>query len=84
MRQIAEREESSVRLLTLELSEDEVEVLSASLSHLLAHSNDDTLEYLCRAYRDEIEGIRDDFTELLNVPFLLPQRIQMPQLVAAD
>ena len=65
---ISEREETNVRLLTLEVSEDELAVLVACLNYALDHCSDETLERVCGAYRDEVEGIRDDLTELLGVP----------------
>jgi hypothetical protein len=67
-RQITEREETGVRLLTIEVSEDELELFVASLNHILDHCDDKTLELTCGAYRDEIEGIRDDLAQLLAVP----------------
>lgn len=63
---MSEMEETSVRLLTIQVSEDELAVLLASLGYLLGHSDDATLERVCGAYRDEVEGIRDDLIELLD------------------
>lgn len=77
MKPIYEKEESSVRLLTVEVSEDEVAVLTACLNHVLAHSDDETVDRVCGAYRDEVEGIRDDLAQLLNVPFRLLPKFQL-------
>lgn len=63
---ISEMEETSVRLLTIQVCEDELAVLLAALNYLLDHSDDMTLERVCGAYRDEVEGIRDDVIELLD------------------
>ncbi len=62
---ISEMEETSVRLLTIQASEDELAVPLAALNYLLDHSDDATLERVCGAYRDEVEGIRDDLMDLL-------------------
>ncbi len=57
---IAEREESSVRLLKLELSEDELAVLLGALNYVLDHVEDSALLRITGGERDEIEAIRDD------------------------
>ncbi|MGB0388332.1 MAG: hypothetical protein ACPGWR_26230 [Ardenticatenaceae bacterium] len=77
MKAIHEKEESSVRLLTIEVSEDEVAVLTGSLNHFLAHSDDETVDRVCGAYRDEVEGIRDDLAQLLNVTFRVLPKFQL-------
>ena len=64
---IAEREIASVRLLTLEVSEDELHVFVACLDYMLDHFDDEMLDHICGAYRDEIEGIRDDLIRLLDI-----------------
>lgn len=80
---ISEREESSVRLLRLEITEDEIAVLVASLDHILDECDDETIENACGAYRDEVEGIRDDLVHILD---LETKRTSSPeiQLVPAD
>jgi len=65
--QISEREETNVRLLTVEIPEDELAVLVACLNYVLDHRDDETLERVCGAYRDEVEGMRDDLTQLIGV-----------------
>lgn len=67
VKKIGEQVESSVRLLTLELSEDELAVLLASVEYLLDHADDATLEAIAGAEQDEIEGIRDDIAQLLAI-----------------
>ncbi len=57
---IAEREESSVRLLKLKLSEDELAVLLGALNYVLDHVEDSALLRITGGERDEIEAIRDD------------------------
>lgn len=84
MKHILSKEESSVRLLTVELSEDEMGVLTACLNHALQHFDDEMLDRVCGAYRDEVEGIHDDLYQALNVPFLAQKESQRERLVAAD
>ena len=67
MKKIGEQVESSVRLLTLELSEDELAVLLASLEYFLDHADEAALKAITGAERDEIEGIRDDMAQLLAI-----------------
>ena len=83
MKQVAEKEESNVRLLTLEASEDELVVLSACVDHVLQNSDDDTLERVYGAYRDELEGIRDDLAQVLSAS-IQAFEIPMLQFAAAD
>ena len=59
---VAEKEESGVRLLTLELSEDELIVLLGSLDYMLQHVDDQVLMRLTGGARDEVEAIRDDLS----------------------
>ncbi len=84
MKHILSREESSVRLLTVELSEDEMGVLTACLNHALQHFDDEMLDHVCGAYRDEVEGIHDDLYQALNIPFLVQNEPQKQRLAAAD
>ena len=65
--QISERQETGVRLLALEVSEDELAVFVACLNYVLEQGDDETLDRVCGAYRDEIEGIRDDLIQLLDI-----------------
>jgi hypothetical protein len=62
---LKEQEESSVRLLDLQISEDEVTVIVAALKHLLENYRAPALERICGALRDEIEGIVEDLDEVL-------------------
>ena len=64
---ISERIVSSVRLLTVELSEDELGVYVTCLDYLLNHCDDEALERICGALRDEVEGMRDDLAQLLDL-----------------
>jgi hypothetical protein len=63
--QISEREIASVRLLTLEMSEGELAVLIACMKYMLAHTDEEQLEALTGAYRDEVEAICDDLSDFL-------------------
>ncbi len=66
MNLVSEREESGVRLLSLEASEDELGVYAEALTYLLDNCDDETLERVCGAYRDEIEEMRDNLAQLLD------------------
>lgn len=50
------------------LLEDELALFAACLDYVLDHCDDATLERGCGAYRDEVEGVRDDLIQLLEVP----------------
>lgn len=63
---ISEKSVASVRLLTLEISEDELAVYVAGLNRLLEQCDDEILEQVSGALRDEIEAMRDDLTLLLD------------------
>ena len=65
---ISEQEVASVRLLTLELSEDEITVLAAALSTLLKERDDRAIEAQSGASRDEVEAILQDLHTFLQQP----------------
>jgi hypothetical protein len=67
VKQVSEQEETNVRLLTVEISEDELAVLVACLNYVLDRSDNETLERVCGACCDEVEGMRDDMTQLIGV-----------------
>ena len=58
--QISEREVVGVRLVTLELSEGELEVLTSCLNYVLDHVDHQHLERVTGAYPNEVMAIRDD------------------------
>ncbi len=62
---ISEQEVASVRLLTLELSEDEITVLATALSTLLQECDDRVIEAKAGASRDEVEAILQDLHTFL-------------------
>ncbi|MFN8490636.1 MAG: hypothetical protein U0350_23805 [Caldilineaceae bacterium] len=64
--QISKREIASVQLFTVEVSEDEVAVLVACLNYVLSHASNQVLERVIGAYRDEVEVIRDDLSQMLD------------------
>ena len=64
-KRISEREVASVRLLALELSEDEIMVLAAALTSLLQERNDSEIEARSGASRDEVEAILQDLHTFL-------------------
>lgn len=70
--QISEREAVGVRLVTLELSEGELEVLANCVNYMLGHVEHKALERLTGAYPDEVAAIRDDLRQLLNEELLQP------------
>ena len=67
-KRIAERAVASVRLLTLELSEDEIMVLAAALTILLKELDDSEIEAKSGASWDEVEAILQDLHTFLKQP----------------
>jgi hypothetical protein len=67
-KRLSEREVASVRLLVLELSEDELTVLAAALSTLLRERDDRAIEAQSGASRDEVEAILEDLHAFLKQP----------------
>jgi hypothetical protein len=67
-KRISEQEIASVRLLALELSEDEIMVLAAALTSLLQDRNDSEIEAQSGASRDEVEAILQDLHTFLKPP----------------
>jgi hypothetical protein len=65
---IAEGKEASMRVFTMEMTEDEMALFVASLDYLLKHLGDKRLERILGAYRDEVEGICDDLRQQLDEP----------------
>ena len=59
---------ASVRLLTLELSEDEMTVLVSAVTMLLHACDDRVLEARCGASREEVEAIVQDLHTFLEQP----------------
>jgi hypothetical protein len=56
---------ASVVLLEVKVSEDELMVYKAALSHILSTFDAAELENLVGATREEIEGVHDDIEEIL-------------------
>jgi hypothetical protein len=67
-KRLSEREVASVRLLVLELSEDELTVLAAALTTLLKERDDRAIEAQSGASRDEVEAILGDLHTFLKQP----------------
>jgi hypothetical protein len=67
-KKLSEREVANVRLLVLELSEDELTVLAAALTTLLKQRDDRAIEAQSGASRDEVEGILQDLDTFLKQP----------------
>lgn len=67
-KRIAEKEIASVRLLTLELSEDEITVLASALVALLHEGDDRVIEAKSGASRDEVDAILQDLHTFLHQP----------------
>jgi hypothetical protein len=67
-KRIAEKEIASVRLLTLELSEDELTVLASALVALLHEGDDRVIEAKSGASRDEVDAILQDLYTFLQQP----------------
>ena len=66
-RLVSEREETSIRLLTLEMSEGEVVTYALAMKHLLEHLEPHTVEKITGAYRDEVEGMLEDLLDLIDL-----------------
>jgi hypothetical protein len=73
-KRISETEVASVRLFTLELSEDEVTVLAAALATLLQECNESAIEGKSGASREEAEAILQDLRLFLAQPSRLSIR----------
>ena len=67
-KRIAEKEVASVRLLTLELSEDEITVVVSALTTLLHECDDSVIEAKSGASRDEVDAILQDLHTFLQQP----------------
>ena len=67
-KRFSEQEVASVRLLALELSEDEIMVLAAALTSLLQELNGSEIEAKSGASRDEVEAILQDLYTFLKPP----------------
>jgi hypothetical protein len=67
-KRLSEREVASVRLLALELSEDELTVLAAALTRLLKEQDDRAIEAQSGASREEVEAILEDVHTFLKQP----------------
>lgn len=65
-KQVFEREIGGISLLTVEMSEGEVEVLLGALDYLLAHVAPNQIESITGAYPDEAMAIRDDIRSWLD------------------
>lgn len=67
-KRISEKEVASVRLIALELSEDEITVLISALTTLLKERDDPAIEAQSGASRDEVEAILQDLHTFLQQP----------------
>jgi hypothetical protein len=67
-KRLSESDVASVRLLVLELSEDELTVLTAALTTLLKERDDRAIEAQSGASRDEVEAILEDLNTFLKQP----------------
>jgi hypothetical protein len=67
-RRISEKEVASVRLLAVELSEDEIAVLATALATLLQERDDQGIEAQAGASREEVEAILADLHTFLKHP----------------
>ena len=71
-KRISETAVASVRLLALELSEDEITVLASALTTLLHECDDSVLEAKSGASRDEVDAILQDLHTFLQQPARQP------------
>ena len=63
----SEKEVVGVQLYNIELSEDELEILSAALVYMLEQCDDHMLLQMTGADRSEITGLRDDLAQIAPV-----------------
>jgi hypothetical protein len=73
-KRISDTEVASVRLFTLELSEDEITVLTSALTTLLQECNESAIEGKSGASREEAEAILQDLRLFLAQPSRLSIR----------
>ena len=71
-KRISEKEVASVRLLEVELSGDEMTVLTTALTTLLNTLDDHQLELETGASRDEVEAVLQELNTFLHQPFQPP------------
>lgn len=64
---VSEREVASVRLFTLEISEDEAGTYALCMKYLLENLDAATLERVTGAYRDEVEGMLGDLLAMVDL-----------------
>ena len=74
VKRISEQEVANVRLLALELSEDEVMVLTAALTTLLQELDDQGIEAKTGASREEVKAVLEDLHTFLKQP--VPQSMK--------
>lgn len=79
-KRLSEKEVTSVRLLELEVSEDEIAVLTAGLTALLTMLDDREIESKSGASRDEVEAILQDLHTFLQQPSQSPIHSSLPHI----
>ena len=58
-------EVASVKLMDIEISEDELDVYESCLNYVLQNCSPGEIEYICGATKDELEGMQENLTALL-------------------
>ncbi len=58
-------EVASVKLMEIEISEDELDVYESCLNYVLQNCSPREIEYICGATKDELEGMQENLTALL-------------------
>lgn len=66
-RLVSEREETSIRLLTLEVTEGEASVYALCMKYLLNRLSAEEIERVTGAYQDEVEGMLADLTDHIDM-----------------
>ena len=66
-RLISEREDTSIRVLTLEVTEDEAEVYALCMKYMLNHLSVEEIERITGAYQDEVEGMLEDLLDYIDI-----------------
>ncbi len=74
MKILSVKEIASVKLFMVEISEDELDVFERCLRYVYEHFTPDKIEEITGASTDELLGIREDVSELLEGHTVLRSR----------
>jgi hypothetical protein len=78
-RLISEREDTSIRLLTLEVTEGEAGVYALCMKYLLNHLSVEEIERITGAYQDEVEGMLVDLLGYIDMDEIEADLASLPE-----